>query len=132
MSRQAFPISRVTRSKDEARATYTRLSRWYESRGRPFERSSRERGQSMVRVKEGECVLEIGFGTGYALVAFAQSVGSSGRSKPRQACGWRPWSHGPFAEICSFAQASPPYTGCLPCLLTLSSLMCSSTHFFRM
>jgi ubiquinone/menaquinone biosynthesis C-methylase UbiE len=54
------------------------MSRWYDLVEGPFERSSRERGQTLLHVKPGEYVLEIGFGTGQSLVAFARAVGSTG------------------------------------------------------
>jgi ubiquinone/menaquinone biosynthesis C-methylase UbiE len=79
MSPNQSPISRVTRPKQKAKASYNRISRWYDVLAGPFEKKHREVALRKLGAKEGERVLEIGFGTGHCLVALAQSVGHSGR-----------------------------------------------------
>ena len=79
MSNSEAPISRVTRPREAASAGYDRMSRWYDLLARPSEKKYTELGLRMLSVQEGETVLEIGFGTGHAIVALAQSVGDSGR-----------------------------------------------------
>lgn len=71
-------ISRVLRSRPEARANYDRLSRWYDWVSAPFERAARERGLKLLNASAGERVLELGFGTGWALLSLAEAVGRSG------------------------------------------------------
>lgn len=71
-------ISRVHRSNLEARASYDRLSRWYDWVSAPFERAARERGLALLDARPGEQVLEVGFGTGWALLSLADAVGPLG------------------------------------------------------
>jgi ubiquinone/menaquinone biosynthesis C-methylase UbiE len=79
MSNGESQISRVTRSKVEAQATYDRISRWYDLLEGFWEQKSRDLGLQKLDVKAGEKVLEIGFGTGYTIITLAQSAGESGR-----------------------------------------------------
>jgi len=72
-------ISRVTRSREQAEASYSRLSRWYDLLANSSERKARELGLRMLGARDGEIVLEIGSGSGHGLVALARSVGPSGR-----------------------------------------------------
>jgi ubiquinone/menaquinone biosynthesis C-methylase UbiE len=69
----------VLRSHAAARATYDRIAGWYDWTEAPFEAGARRLGLRLLDVRPGETVLEVGFGTGHALVALARAVGPSGR-----------------------------------------------------
>lgn len=72
-------VKRVPRSHAAARATYDRLSRWYDGLVAPFERRAHGAALRAAGVRPGETVLEIGFGTGHDLVRLARAVGPTGR-----------------------------------------------------
>ena len=78
MSHGDAEISRVTRSKKEARASYNKLSQWYDILAGHYEKKYRDAGLQELGVKNGEVVLEIGFGTGDCILPVAHSVGNSG------------------------------------------------------
>lgn len=72
-------ISRVTRSKDEARAAYDRLSRWYDLVSGNWEEKPRRAGLQILDLHPGETVLDIGPGTGHSLVTLAEETGPGGQ-----------------------------------------------------
>jgi ubiquinone/menaquinone biosynthesis C-methylase UbiE len=78
MSHGDAEISRVTRSKKEARASYNKLSEWYDILAGYYEKKYRDAALEELGVKNGEAVLEIGFGASDSILSLAQSVGKSG------------------------------------------------------
>lgn len=70
-------ISRVPRSKEVAKASYDRISKWYDLLA-GSERKYGYAGVQKLSPRKGEVVLEIGFGTGHYVLAMAQMVGPSG------------------------------------------------------
>ncbi len=78
MSIERNQISRVKRSRIEAKRTYDRYSRFYDWIGGQFERKYALTGVQMLDIQPGEHILEIGYGTGHILTLLAQQVGPSG------------------------------------------------------
>lgn len=78
-SEDRLRMTRVRRSKEEARAAYDRMSGWYDLLAGASEEKHIDAGLQKMNAQPGETVLEIGFGTGYVLVSLARQVGSSGQ-----------------------------------------------------
>lgn len=77
-----MPVTRVVRSKEEARTNYNQMSRWYDLVAGNTEKKYRDIGLQKLAAQPGERILEIGFGTGHCVLALAQAVGETG-----QVCG---------------------------------------------
>ena len=78
MSQDINQISRVTRSKESARVSYNRMSKWYDWIAGSSEWKFVEVGLELLKASEGEKILDIGYGTGRSVLAMAQSVGETG------------------------------------------------------
>ncbi|HKJ70098.1 MAG TPA: class I SAM-dependent methyltransferase [bacterium] len=72
-------ISPVKRSRREARETYDKLSAWYDLLAGSSERKYRLAGLDLLDASEGEVLLEIGSGTGDALLKMGETVTDAGR-----------------------------------------------------
>lgn len=70
---------RKTGDADIVARHYDSISTWYETVAARAERGLREEGVRFFAPREGERVLEIGFGTGHTIVGLAREVGDSGR-----------------------------------------------------
>ncbi len=75
-----MPKKEILRVEGDVRETYAKLSRVYGAVEGIFERKIRRRGLELLNIQEGEKVLEIGSGTGYALVEIAKAVGETGKA----------------------------------------------------
>jgi len=75
-----MPKKEILRVEGDVRATYAKLSRVYAAVEGIFEKKLRQRGLELLNIQEGETVLEIGSGTGYALVEIAKAVGETGKA----------------------------------------------------
>lgn len=60
-------------------AWYDTAAPWYDRFADPFEASARSSGVDLLAVESGESVLDIGCGTGRALVELASGVGTDGQ-----------------------------------------------------
>jgi len=76
----ASPVLPVPRTKEEAKEFYDRISRFYDYLIGAIERRYTETAMKHLSVKEGETVLEIGFGSGRCLKRIAQSVSQTGKA----------------------------------------------------
>jgi demethylmenaquinone methyltransferase/2-methoxy-6-polyprenyl-1,4-benzoquinol methylase len=72
-------IAPVTRTTEDAKATYDRLSKYYDTLATSSEGRYIDLGLEMLDIQEGKEVLEIGFGAGYATLQLARSVGEGGK-----------------------------------------------------
>lgn len=72
-------VLRVLRTRDEARAFYSKIARVYDLLSENSEEPMRRVGVEMLDARDGERVLEIGFGTGTSLVELARLVGPHGK-----------------------------------------------------
>lgn len=77
---KSSPILPVSRTKEEARQLYDRISKIYDFLTWAFERPHAEAALKYLGIAEGETVLEIGFGTGHCFKQIAESVGSFGKA----------------------------------------------------
>lgn len=72
-------ITRVPRSKSSAREFYDRISGFYDLLTTLGERRIIAAGLQKLAVQRSECILEIGFGTGNALVVLTDAAGAAGK-----------------------------------------------------
>jgi ubiquinone/menaquinone biosynthesis C-methylase UbiE len=79
MNTREIYLSPSARQQDSARAIYDMISRWYDLFTGSSERRLAAKGIALLNVQPGEKVLEIGFGTGHALVSLARAVGQTGK-----------------------------------------------------
>jgi demethylmenaquinone methyltransferase/2-methoxy-6-polyprenyl-1,4-benzoquinol methylase len=80
MTSKERQILRVPATLEEIKRSYARISKLYPIFEGRFEKGLRKRGLQLLAVQKGEQVLEVGFGTGYALVEIAKSVGETGKA----------------------------------------------------
>lgn len=72
-------VLRVLQTKEETRAFYNKISKVYDALAEHSEAPVRKAGLEMLDAREGQRILEIGFGTGHSLIELGLAVGPSGR-----------------------------------------------------
>jgi ubiquinone/menaquinone biosynthesis C-methylase UbiE len=72
-------VLRVFQTKEQTRAFYNKISRVYDLVADRSEAPVRRAGLELLKVRVGEKILEIGFGTGHSLIRLAKAVGPTGR-----------------------------------------------------
>lgn len=68
----------VLRSKEEAIKAYDRISKFYDYTEGIFENRYISMALKELKIRKGEVILEIGFGTGNAFIKIAEYIGKSG------------------------------------------------------
>ena len=76
---KAQDVLPVSRSKEEAKRSYDRISKYYDYLAGVFERKYAVLPLKLLSIREGETVLEIGFGTGHCLKRIAEIIGHTGK-----------------------------------------------------
>jgi ubiquinone/menaquinone biosynthesis C-methylase UbiE len=79
MNTDNISLSSNLQQPETARASYDLISRWYDLFTGSSERKLAAKGIAMLDIKPGDEVLEIGFGTGHALIPLARAVGEVGK-----------------------------------------------------
>jgi ubiquinone/menaquinone biosynthesis C-methylase UbiE len=79
MSTDHQGVTRVNRTKAQAKASYDKMSRFYDYISGGTERKYIRLALERLNIQSGEKALEIGFGTGHGLQQMAQAVGEAGR-----------------------------------------------------
>jgi ubiquinone/menaquinone biosynthesis C-methylase UbiE len=74
-----IPILRVFQSRDQTKAYYNKISRFYDLLSDRSEAPMRKAGLDLLKADAGEQILEIGFGTGHMLAALSKAVGPQGK-----------------------------------------------------
>jgi len=72
------PAEPVVRPKETARRVYNGMSSWYDLLSSPSEGKYRRAGLQALNPQPGECILEIGCGTGHSMVDIAAAVTPEG------------------------------------------------------
>jgi demethylmenaquinone methyltransferase/2-methoxy-6-polyprenyl-1,4-benzoquinol methylase len=72
-------VSRVYRTKTQAKKAYDKISWVYDYLAGVFEKKYRNRALELLGIERGKIVLEIGFGTGHCLKKIAELVGEEGK-----------------------------------------------------